>query len=80
MENKDERRVANKLAKIRNLLLEIDAYTEADGEEVDVNITLADVCVTAAMKNLGYTSTFGKNNSIRAVKYQSTVGLKGIAT
>jgi len=68
MENKrDARRVANKLAKIRNLLLEIKAYAEAQ-PFVDTSLSLADEGVTAAMRNLGYTSTFRLDNRIRATK------------
>lgn len=65
----DKRVVAGKLAKIRTLLLEVRAYKIDD--TLQKNVEFIDAGVIAAMGNIGYTSSFGKNHSIRAKRQTS---------
>lgn len=71
------RRVANKLAKIRNLVLEIRGFSYANGTQIFTHVdsthpdiaeqlAVMDEQAIKAMSTLGYSSAFGKFNAIRA--------------
>lgn len=61
-QQKDIRRIAFKLARIRTILLEIKGNGSI--EQIRRDIDYMDHLAKKAMLNIGYISTFGKNDAI----------------